>query len=161
VTDAAAEEAELLVCDSSFVGAIAQRRVQPERVAHWDAKVLDRIDRARNAISIVTLAESRAGYLIADWGPRRVEQDERRLRAWGLLPLDGQIVDEWARLRAQSAAIGLKIGDNDLWIAATASSYDAPLVTCDLDQRRIEKLLPEVIYLPRHPPAHSSPRAHA
>jgi hypothetical protein len=71
-----ADEAELLVCDSSFVGAVAQRRKQPKRVAHWDAVVLDRIDRARNAISVVTLAESRAGYLIADWGPRRVEQDE-------------------------------------------------------------------------------------
>jgi hypothetical protein len=55
VTEAAAE-AELLVCDSSFVGAIAQRRTQPERVAHWDTRVLDRIDRARNAISVVTLA---------------------------------------------------------------------------------------------------------
>jgi predicted nucleic acid-binding protein len=125
--------------------------MQPERVAHWDARVLDRIDRARNAISVVTLAESRAGYLIADWGPHRIEQDERRLRAWGLLPLDGQIVNEWARLRAESLPIGLAIGDNDLWIAATASSYGAALVTCDLDQRRIEHLLPEVIYLPRHP----------
>jgi predicted nucleic acid-binding protein len=95
---------------------------------------------------------SYAGYLIADWGPRRVEQDERRLQAWGLLPLDNQIVTEWARLRAESVAIGLTISDDDLWIAATASSYRAPLVTCDLDQRRIEQLLPEAIYLPRHPP---------
>lgn len=109
----------------------------------------------------MTLAESRAGYLMADWGPNRIRQDERRLQAWGLLPLDGQILNEWARLRAQSAAIGLKIGDNDLWIAATASSYDAPLVTCDLDQRRIQRFLPEVIYLPRHPPADTSPRADA
>jgi predicted nucleic acid-binding protein len=70
------------------------------------------------------------------------------------LPLDSQIIDEWARLRAESAAIGLTIGDNDLWIAATASSYRAPLVTCDLDQCRIEQLLPEVIYLPRDPPPH-------
>jgi predicted nucleic acid-binding protein len=121
VTEAAAE-AELLVCDSSFVVAIAQRRTQPERVAHWDTRVLDRIDRARNAISVVTLAESRAGYLIADWGPRRVEQDEHRLQAWGLLPLDNQIITEWARLRAESVAISLTISDNDLWIAATASS---------------------------------------
>jgi hypothetical protein len=53
----AADGAELLVCDSSFVGAVAQRRQQPKRVAHRDATVLDRIDRARNAISVVTLAE--------------------------------------------------------------------------------------------------------
>ncbi len=151
MTEVADEEPELLVCDSSFVGAVAQRRTKPERVAHWDAAALARIDRARNAISVITLAEARAGYLIADWGPRRIEQEERRLQAWGLLPLDDQIVDEWARLRAASASRGLRMGDNDLWIAATASSYAATLVTCDQDQRRIEELLPRVIYLPRDP----------
>jgi predicted nucleic acid-binding protein len=69
----------------------------------------------------------------------------------GASALHDQIVTEWARLRNASNRLGFKVSDNDLWIAATASSYDAPLVTCDRDQQRIESLLPEVIYLPRDP----------
>jgi len=37
------------------------------------------------------------------------------------------------------------MSDNDLWIAATASSYDAAPVTCDRDQARIADLLHGVI----------------
>lgn len=140
---------ELLVCDSSFVGAIAQRRTRPERIAHWDATVLDRIDAARLAISVFTLAEARVGFLVGQFGPKRIEREERRLRAFAQLPLDEQILEEWVRLRAAVRQRGLTMGDNDLWIAATAASYGAVLVTCDRDQARIAPLLHGVIFLPR------------
>lgn len=96
----ASEVPELLVCDTSFVGLVAQRQRHPERVAHWDPDVLTRIDRARNAISVFTLAEARAGYLIAPFSRERIAREERRLQAFGLLPLDDEVLAEWVRLRA-------------------------------------------------------------
>lgn len=146
-----APSGELLVCDSSFVGAVAQRHTRPERIAHWDDVALERIDSGRLAISVFTLAEARVGFVVGDFGPKRIEREERRLRAFAQLPLDEQILAEWVRLRAVVRRLGLTMSDNDLWIAATASSYDAALVTCDRDQARIADLLHGVIFLPRTP----------
>jgi predicted nucleic acid-binding protein len=143
---------ELLVCDTSFVGLVAQRHRKPERVAHWDAEVLRRIERARNAISVFTLAEARAGHLMAQFTRKRIEQEERRLQAFGLLPLDDEVLAEWIRLRA--ATTDRTVPHNDLWIAATAAAHRAPLVSCDRHHLHLRELLPEVIYLPARPDAH-------
>lgn len=116
---------------------------------------MQRIDRARLAISVFTLAEARVGFIVGDFGPRRIEREERRLRAFAQLPLDEEILAEWVRLKAAVRGLGLAMSDNDLWIAATASSYDAALVTCDRDQARIEDLLGDVIFLPRTPATHA------
>jgi len=77
---------ELLVCDTSFVGLVAQRHRKPQRVAHWDAEVLRRIEHARNAISVFTVAEARAGYLMAQFTRERIEQEERRLQRSACCP---------------------------------------------------------------------------
>jgi predicted nucleic acid-binding protein len=53
-----------------------------------------------------------------------------------------------ARLSAAARARGIALGDNDLWIAATASVRDSTLITCDKDHVRIARDLPvEVVYL--------------
>ena len=56
---------ERLICDTSFVGASAKRSAQPDRFLHWPKQTLDRIDAAILAISVITLAEARYGYLNA------------------------------------------------------------------------------------------------
>jgi predicted nucleic acid-binding protein len=57
-------------------------------------------------------------------------------------------LNEWARLSAAARARGVAIGDNDLWIAATASVRESVLITCDRDHVRIARDLPvEVVYL--------------
>jgi len=43
---------------------------------------------------------------------------------------------------------GWNVGDNDLWIAATASALGHALVTCDADQARIVDPKLEVLHLP-------------
>ncbi len=143
---------ERLLCDTSFVGHAGKRRARPERYQHWDAPVLERIDGAILAISVVTLAEARFGYLSAGWGERRIAEEERRLGSFLHVPLDFPDLDEWARLRDRSGQQGLAISDNDLWIAATASTRKYPLVTCDKDQLRLaDDLAIDVIYM--QPPA--------
>jgi predicted nucleic acid-binding protein len=143
---------ERLLCDTSFVGHVRALRTKPERYRHWDEQALARIEDAVLAISVVTLAEARFGYLNAGWGDAKIAEEERRLASFLQIPLDLPDLDEWARLRDQAKRQGTAIGDNDLWIAATASTRDHALVTCDEDQRRLEDHLPvDVIYFP--PPA--------
>jgi tRNA(fMet)-specific endonuclease VapC len=99
-------------------------------------------------VSIVTVAEARAGYVGAGWGDARLEAAEARLRRFRWISVDREHSDEWARLRVAARNRGVAIGDNDLWIAATASVKEPTLVTCDRDHVRLApELRVEVLYL--------------
>lgn len=143
----AAASPERLLCDTSFVGHSARRVAQPERYANWPAEQVRRIEVAVLAISVITLAEARFGYLNAGWGRARVDREEQRLAGFVHVPLDPTVLDEWARLRLLSKGNGWNVGDNDLWIAATASTRRWALVTCDSDQARIVDAAVEIIHL--------------
>jgi predicted nucleic acid-binding protein len=144
---ASSPSAERLVCDTSFVGASARRASRPDVYAHWPDDTLARIEAAILAISVITLAEARFGYLNAAWKPPRIEREEHRLASFLQIPLDSTILDEWARLKVLSRKKGWNLADNDLWIAATASAHRHALITCDADQARIDDPRLEVVYL--------------
>jgi predicted nucleic acid-binding protein len=64
------------------------------------------------------------------------------------LAIDDGDIEEWSRLMAVARAKGVALSDNDLWIAATASSRGHALITCDRDHQRIAPELPiEVVFL--------------
>jgi len=139
---------ETLVCDTSFVSNLLRLDEAPERYAHWDEGVIDRVESELLAISVVTIAEVRAGYAKASWGPRRVARAERRLAEYLPLLIGDPHLNEWARLSCAARASGVALSDNDLWIAATASVRSQVLVTCDRDHVRIApELGGEVLYL--------------
>lgn len=148
-------DAEVVLCDTTLVGLLAARRTHPERFAHWDSSVVERLEAAILAASVITLAEAEYGYLKSQWGQDRIEQDRRRVQSFALIPLDLTIVSEWARLKHKSVASGWNIGDNDLWIAATAAARSLPLATCDRDHNRIDDERVEILYLPRKPDSKS------
>jgi predicted nucleic acid-binding protein len=143
--------AERLLCDTSFVAASAKRSARPDQFAHWPGETVERLDAAILAISVITLAEARYGYRNAGWGASRIEREERRLAGFLQIPLDLTIIDEWARLKLVSRQNGWNLADNDLWIAATASTREHALVTCDGDQARIVDPSLEVLHLPVSP----------
>jgi predicted nucleic acid-binding protein len=139
---------ETLICDTSFVANVGRRRLNPERFAHWDQAVVERIEAALLVVSIVTLAEFRAGYVGAGWGSRRVADAELLVAGFVPVLIDDPYVNEWARLSAGARRRGVALSDNDLWIAATASGREQVLVTCDRDHQRIApELSVEVVYL--------------
>ncbi|SDQ35206.1 type II toxin-antitoxin system VapC family toxin [Quadrisphaera sp. DSM 44207] len=87
------------------------------------------------ALSVVTLAELRAGVLAAvDTGvrARRLATLEAAstVKAFGI---DAAVAGEWARLRVHLAETGRRVGVNDLWIAATAVAHRLPVVSQDGD----------------------------
>ncbi|CAN5193136.1 hypothetical protein BH24ACT23_BH24ACT23_00620 [soil metagenome] len=140
---------ERLLCDTSFVGHVGKRLAKPERYLHWDRETVERIEKAVLEISVMSVAEARFGYLKADWGQPRIQAEEARLAGFVQVPLDALVIDEWARFRLLRKTEGWAIGDNDLWIAATASTRGHPLVTCDEGQARLgaDPAL-EVVFLP-------------
>lgn len=139
---------EALICDTSFISHLLNLDEAPDRYAHWDEAVMDRVESELLAISIVTVAEVRAGYLKAGWGRRRVSRAERKLARYQPLLIDDPHLNEWARLSTAARASGVVLSDNDLWVAATAAARGRTLVTCDRDHLRIARDLPvEVLYL--------------
>jgi len=87
----------------------------------------------RAAISIVTVAELRAGILAA---PDIQSRDRRlhtleRISEATILALDHAAAQTWAGMRAYLAASEKGMSGNDLWIAATAAAAGLPVVTQD------------------------------
>ncbi|WP_223409914.1 type II toxin-antitoxin system VapC family toxin [Occultella gossypii] len=83
----------------------------------------------------VTIAELQAGVLVAadvDIRARRLATLEA-VADIEVLPIDGLVAAEWARLRVYLAQAGRRINVNDLWIAATAVANGLPVVTQDDD----------------------------
>ena len=110
-----------------------------------------RLDQALLAISVISLAEIRAGRIYAKWGQHRADAQETRLAAFLLVPLDEDVLAEYAVLHAWALA-GNPHMHNDLWIAATAIARGIPLVSCDqhFEQIAREHAL-DHIYLPPAP----------
>jgi predicted nucleic acid-binding protein len=139
---------ETLICDTSFVWHLWRRSRKPARYEHWEPATVDRVEAAFLAISVVTVAETRAGYLQANWGSSRIKEIDENLRRYFPVPVRRRYAGEWARLRAASRTSGIAISDNDLWIAATANRREQILVTCDRDHLRIApELGVEVLFL--------------
>jgi predicted nucleic acid-binding protein len=137
-----------LICDTSFVGHLAQREMRPSRYGQWGEEFLNRIEGAELSVSVVTVAEARSGYLNAGWGHTRLAAAEERLRRFRWIPVRRDHIEEWSRLRVAARARGIALSDNDLWIAATASVGEQVLVTCDRDHERIAAEMPvEVVFL--------------
>ncbi len=146
-----AAEPEVILCDTSFLTHWERARRRPERYAHWDKGVLDRVGGAQLAITPHVLAEVRFGYKAANLGPARVAVIENTLASFLLIPLDEPTLDSYVDLRVHCKENGRGIGFHDCWIAATARSRGVPLVTCDQGQRDLPDL--ETIFLPPDPPA--------
>lgn len=143
---------ERLLCDTSFISHLQKSRTKPERYSHWNRQVLERINAAILAISVVTLAETRSGFLDAKWGNRKIAEAEQRLAGFLHVPLSMPDINEWARLKHEAKRNGWNMSHNDFWIAATASTRGWPLVSCDNDHFQLAAILPiEVIGLTVNP----------
>lgn len=64
----------------------------------------------------------------------------RVLSALTVVPISNTVAEPYAKLKHQQELRGLRLADNDLWIAATAISEGMTLVTRDTDFSRIEGL---------------------
>lgn len=139
---------ETLLVDTSYLGIVRAATRKPYLTAGWDQGVVARIQAAVLAISVITVAEERAGEIKAGWGPRAVAEAATKRRSFLWLPLDSGVLGRWAVLDADCKSQGIRgCDDNDLWIVATAIERDLVLVTCDRNQALVPTTRP-TIYLP-------------
>ena len=81
------------------------------------------------ALSFVTVGELLTWSKHRKWGPEKIAELERRIALTGVIPYDMALCQTYAELNAQLLKAGRQIGDNDLWIAATAIRHSLPLIS--------------------------------
>ncbi len=102
-----------------------------------EAKLPDEI-----AVSVITVAELRAGVLAAS----DVQTRDTRLATLSEaltrtpVPIDEPVADAWAKLRILLRDSGQRMPVNDSWIAATAMALAIPVITQDDDHVDVQGL---------------------
>ncbi|MBI1763541.1 MAG: PIN domain-containing protein [Acidobacteria bacterium] len=85
-------------------------------------------------ICVVTDGELRSLALQFGWGAPKLNQMEFVLGCFGRVPIElRDVLETYAALDAHSKSQGIKMGKNDLWIAAAAYITGTRLVTTDDD----------------------------
>jgi len=103
-------------------------------IAHESGRSIDvEVMPDRLAVSVITIAELRAGVLVAIDAATRDRRLDTLTAALSLDPIgiDIEVANAWARLRLALRDTGLRMPVNDSWIAATALALDVPVVTQD------------------------------
>lgn len=100
-------------------------------------------------VSVVTVAELRAGVLVADDPVKRAVRLSTLTLAQSFesIPIDDTVAEAWTRLRLHLRSLGRRMPVNDSWIAATAMALRIPIVTQDDDFLPISGI--EVIHVSR------------
>ena len=92
-------------------------------------------------ISVVTQGEIRSLAEQLHWGEARKRHLTLLLDTCIVLPLGlPGLIGAYAAIDAHNVSVGRKIGDNDVWIAATAHSTKARLLTTDKDFDHLHSL---------------------
>jgi tRNA(fMet)-specific endonuclease VapC len=108
-------------------------------------------------ISIVTVAEIRSLAFQFKWGNIRRDKMEEVILSLPVLDISvPEILDRYVEIDCYSKGkhptiagefSAVKMGKNDLWIAATASVYQCRLLTTDLDFQHLHPRFVDVTYI--------------
>jgi predicted nucleic acid-binding protein len=88
------------------------------------------------AIAMMTVAELLQWAAMRNWGRPRVQRLEQLLESYTILPVDIDLCQQWANIRAKRSRAGLPISPQDAWIAGTALRYKLALGTHNPDDYR-------------------------
>lgn len=121
----------LVLLDTNVVVHLARDNTLGRRI-NEDYQLSER--RVRPLISIVTVGELFAFARKRGWGDRKVEKLKDIVRGLTVADIRPQnVIDRYAEIDAYSERQGQTMGDNDVWIAATAAAAGAHLLTTDKD----------------------------
>lgn len=91
-------------------------------------------------VSYVTIGELRFGAEHSNDPPREHARIDAAIGAARVLQLSEETLTTYARISAQLARSGKRIGDNDVWTAAVAIEFGLPLYAHDKHFEWIEGL---------------------
>ena len=80
-------------------------------------------------ISFMTEAELEQWALLSNWQAKRIEWLRTFLGRFVIVPSSRDLVLKWAEVMVAARRAGRRLETADAWIAATATLYDAPLLT--------------------------------
>lgn len=98
----------------------------------------------RVGICSIVRGEIRYGIERLPVGKRREDIEAKSLRLFAAIPCEPvppEAGDQYGQIKAATQNKGLSLDENDLWIAATALSLGATLVSRDSDFRRVDRLI--------------------
>lgn len=108
-------------------------------------------------VSIVTIAEIRSLSIQFNWGKPRIDQMTRVLADLPAIDINSpEIINRYVEIDCYSKRkhptlvsdfSTIKMGKNDLWIAATASVYQRSLLTTDLDFQHLHGNFIDINYV--------------
>lgn len=122
---------ELLLLDTNVVLHVVRGNEIGQRV---DSLFQIRHRPDRPLISVVSIGECLALARYWNWGAAKLATLEQLLRELVVVDIQSrEILERFAELHSWAHAHGRALGDNDLWIAATAAAATAHLITTDAD----------------------------
>lgn len=80
-------------------------------------------------LSFMTEAELEQWALLSNWHAKRIEWLRAFLARFVIVPSSHDLVLEWANVMVAARRAGRRLETADAWIAATATLYNAPLLT--------------------------------
>lgn len=127
-----------LVLDTNILLHLLRGKKAAERLER-DYKIGSRIPRA--IISVVTKGELKALAYKFDWGEKQHDRLDAMLATLPAVDLSHrEMWNAYAELDHSSTKAGIKMGKNDLWIAATARLAEGVLLTTDGDFDHLSSL---------------------
>jgi predicted nucleic acid-binding protein len=98
--------------------------------------------RFQPAISEVSIGELLAFTFSAHWGEKRKELLRAKISDTLVIPIGHPgIHARWAEIHSALRSAGVSIGQNDIWIAATASVAGMTLLTTDKDFSALKRVV--------------------
>lgn len=105
----------------------------------------------RPLISVVTVGEARAFALRLGWAEAKLGMLDELIREFTVVDIyNATVLRRYASIDAFAKSKGRALSDNDTWIAATAASAEAVLITNDKDFDVLHDQFIERIYVPTH-----------
>lgn len=105
----------------------------------------------RPMLSIVTMGELLAFAKRRAWGADRSDKLNQVIHQLVVLDINRAIIERYAAIHTFLIASGRTVGDNDVWIAATAAATSALLITTDKDFEVLAGTFLQVSVFALHP----------
>jgi tRNA(fMet)-specific endonuclease VapC len=103
-------------------------------------------------LSYVSVAELHSFATQANWGTPRLDQLRFILSRFPHIPIDSpSVLSAYVTLDVYSRSVGVRMGKNDLWIAATTVATGAILLTSDLDFEHLHDVFLQRIRIETEP----------